>query len=1244
MDNSNPNLIKERLNSIINKKPEEKNLEGNKVNSNNISPFPTQQEINKINTEMKNIKLEFEKASINTPEKDKFSSFIKQANEMFTNYEKQLNYYKKKLSMFNPNELEMKLTNWEKNKEENKENNKISYDNYFSLYPSDKDIFFGVIDKIKKNALTNPNEKKIEESIDSIKKLYENKLIHLYTEKQNLENMIDKLTTEVINNLQQKIKTLGDSLNKEKKEKNELIEKVKGIDMFVEQVSNLKIEIDDKDNEMIELNKQQINNMAKIEELNSKIKQFKNDISLKNNLIAEKEKTINTNEMEIIKLNSLIFQKNNSIEELSNSIKEKDKEIKILYNDNIQWEEKYKIQNKEIENFKKWSLWDQNLIESFKKIDKLEEDLKEKNDTLNKYIEENNHFKKVNSELKSILETTKKNLEEAKKENDDLMLIKIKYQEELPKIEGYDKMKVENERIKKENESLIQNYNNEITQLKDKYENQINEDKVNYTSEIEKLKKEKNEIEELTKNNLEKIHKEKVDNYENEIKSKNEKIEEQNNSIDKITQENKNQLKEIEKKSEMLKNLNILYDNLLKKSKETEQKLEKYERIKDKSALITNSMEISNTQNEQTQINKNINDISGNKVYTTLDKYSFTKEVLIDYIFCLYLYETGISIQNITTNIVNNLNSYLNFAFKDLTNKVNSYNNHSNFPNISMQNEFIEDIFFVAFDKMISKKIFLNGEIPFINGKLDLSIARINFEDFDDSTIIEICYELINRNIITRLKNPKSLNQISSLFITKYSQKFDFDIKLEDFVNKDIVPLVQKRIQKYDNGVLKDMRNLVELLIHNIKNGKLYIDGKEVYSFENYYEIYNQYSNITDRNAKVELTNNILKAEAIDNVAHTFKFYSPNSIIFNSCFNIPQVPSDVPKGNLNENIVNNLVNKKVSYTFQNFNLINSINRILSNVCLYQQNIKQITFNSNKLNQHLFSSKIMTVIKSLVNLTYLNLSNNGICDEDIKLLMEYLKENKNLKTLILNKNNLTSSSGFYIADSLSKNTILEEIYLSNNKVNENGLNSLINILLNKNKSITTLDLSYNNLQQENIISIGDFLSSNPNLKYLDLSGNSIEEQSANLFGISLKKNTNLNVIKLNKCNLNENSSPQILNFMSLTKIYKIELNDNQFGEMGPLIILNKLKATSSLKEISFQTCEITPNLLTSISQILKDCKNLEYIDLRNNSFPDQQIKDFCNKLKNSNIQIIFSKDKLSANANKIIGEFKNIKLE
>ena len=511
MDDSNNNIIKERLNSIINKgnkTPE--NLSNEKeVNFKNISPFPSQQEINKMNNQMNNIKLEFEKASSNTPSKDKFSTFIKQANDMFNNYEKQLEYYKKKLLMFNPNDLQMKLTNWEENKEENK-NNKLNNENYFTINPSDKDIFFGVINKIKKNAEENiKDNKKLEESIDSIKKLYEKKLIHLYTENKNLENMIDKLTSTVINNLQEKIKQLGDSLNKETKEKNELKKKVNGIDMFVEQVSQLKIQLDEKDNEMIDLNKQQINNMAKIEELTSTIKQLKGDISLKNSLINEKEKIINTNEMEIIQLNSLINQKDNSIEELSNNIKEKEKEIKILFNDNIEWEEKYKVQNKEIENFKKWSLWDQNLIESFKKIDKLEEELKEKNDNLNKYIDENNHIKKVNSELKSLLESTKNNLESVKSENDNLMIVKIKYQENLYKIEGYDKMKNENEKLKKEIESLNLDYNKEIKEIKDKYENQITKDKNDYNLEIDKLKKLNENIEELTKKKIEKIQQKK---------------------------------------------------------------------------------------------------------------------------------------------------------------------------------------------------------------------------------------------------------------------------------------------------------------------------------------------------------------------------------------------------------------------------------------------------------------------------------------------------------------------------------------------------------------------------------------------------------------------------------------------------------------------------------------------------------------------------------------------------------------
>ncbi len=116
-------------------------------------------------------------------------------------------------------------------------------------------------------------------------------------------------------------------------------------------------------------------------------------------------------------------------------------------------------------------------------------------------------------------------------------------------------------------------------------------------------------------------------------------------------------------------------------------------------------------------------------------------------------------------------------------------------------------------------------------------------------------------------------------------------------------------------------------------------------------------------------------------------------------------------------------------------------------------------------------------------------------------------------------------------------------------------------------------------------------------------------------------------------------------MNQTNINKIELNDNQLGGMGAIIILNQLRSTLSIQEISLQSCQLTSNLLSSIAQILKDWKNLKFIDFKNNSFNEPEFKDFCNKVKTiDNIQIIFSKDKLSFNANKIINNIKNIKLE
>ena len=87
------------------------------------------------------------------------------------------------------------------------------------------------------------------------------------------------------------------------------------------------------------------------------------------------------------------------------------------------------------------------------------------------------------------------------------------------------------------------------------------------------------------------------------------------------------------------------------------------------------------------------------KITSTFDQFSFTKEVLNDYLYCLYLFETTISINSLVNNIMGNLNLYSTYSFK-----TSKFNPLSNYPLNSIQNEFLEDIYFVAFDKYISNK------------------------------------------------------------------------------------------------------------------------------------------------------------------------------------------------------------------------------------------------------------------------------------------------------------------------------------------------------------------------------------------------------------------------------------------------------------------------------------------------------------------------------------------------------------
>ena len=160
------------------------------------------------------------------------------------------------------------------------------------------------------------------------------------------------MTNQVIINFQSQINELFTE-NKDLKKKNADLEsqinKVKFI--FVEN-KEFNGRIKEKEIEIIDLNKQQIISMNNIEKANQEIKKLKGQIKNYREIILDKERKYNEKVIELKNMENTLEEKDNTIKDKIIKITEQENQIKLLYNDNILWEQKYNDMVKENENFK----------------------------------------------------------------------------------------------------------------------------------------------------------------------------------------------------------------------------------------------------------------------------------------------------------------------------------------------------------------------------------------------------------------------------------------------------------------------------------------------------------------------------------------------------------------------------------------------------------------------------------------------------------------------------------------------------------------------------------------------------------------------------------------------------------------------------------------------------------------------------------------------------------------------------
>ena len=161
------------------------------------------------------------------------------------------------------------------------------------------------------------------------------------------------------------------------------------------------------------------------------------------------------------------------------------------------------------------------------------------------------------------------------------------------------------------------------------------------------------------------------------------------------------------------------------------------------------------------------------------------------------------------------------------------------------------------------------------------------------------------------------------------------------------------------------------------------------------------------------------------------------------------------------------------------------------------------------------AKALTVNKHLEEL---NISRNAIQNEGIKHLARLLCVNQSLKKLNLHECGITFlSEGF--AEALAANEHLEELDISNNAFGDDGIQHLA-LVLRVNQCLKRLYLAACSLTSLSA-SLSEALATNTQLEELNVSGNALQDDGIQHLAHALQSNQHLKKLDVGSCNLSDN---------------------------------------------------------------------------------------------------------------------------
>ena len=538
--------------------------------------------------------------------------------------------------------------------------------------------------------------------------------------------------------------------------------------------------------------------------------------------------------------------------------------------------------------------------------------------------------------------------------------------------------------------------------------------------------------------------------------------------------------------------------------------------------------------------------------------------------------------------------------------------------NILTVKSYVTDTFLFAGNKL-QVLDFSYGNLGFISlfkntqAPSDLSVLKMSNCIIDDQSAKELATILLYSIKLKEI--DLSQNNLSTIDTIKVFEGMKY--------NSDMIA-----INISHNGITDEATdNIASVLLHNTKLKELNVSHNR-FSASGAIKIFKGMRNISNLTA-LRINHNMITDEAADSIATVLSHnndlvaldISSNYLRSAGCIKIFDVMTHLTKLDISSAKIDvfsvdtdtTYLNLKLNHThltdstkvFKSMKNILSLKKInfantmttdvalddLATVLLQNTELQELDISGNNL-QTTNAIKLFKTIKQITTFTKLNIAHNNITDEAMEYIATVLSNCNELAELNISHNCLHNMSTLdcLICSSLTK------IDLSNNNIDNQAVKEL-SVFLSHCTKVEELNLANNNLQTGGAIQVFKNMTCT-SLKRINISGNHLTLNAANGIAFSLSKGNRLQEIDLSSNTLQGLGVKKILASVNISKLTKLRISNNNIS--GKDLIQYIL-----IHAISLVALDISCNRLHSIANANQRCSNLIQLNMRNIQITNQK---------------------------------------